>query len=79
MLNGSFNDRNIYSYAGPGTEYIKQVKKGYQGINKLDKMAKLYNQFYNGNLDIKSRNISNIAIVHRAHRITDNPTYNKEQ
>ena len=30
--NGSFNDWNTYSYAGPGTQYLKQVKKGNQNF-----------------------------------------------
>ena len=31
--NGSFNNLQKYSYAGPGTKYIQRVKEGYRGIN----------------------------------------------
>ena len=33
-------------------------------------MAKLHDQFYNENLDIKSRNISEITLAHRANDLT---------
>ena len=31
--------------------------EGYKGINELDRMAKLHDQFYNENTDTKARNI----------------------
>src|SRR6478609_9295202 len=49
--NGSFNNLQKYSYCGPGTIYDQRNKEGYQGINELDSMCKLHDQFYNENYD----------------------------
>ena len=58
---GSFNDQQKYSYCGPGTRYEQRIREGYKGINELDKMCKLHDQFYNENKDTKDRNISDVA------------------
>src|SRR5580692_11471449 len=70
---GSFNNQFKYSYCGPGTNYEQRVKEGYKGINELDSMCKLHDKFYNENLDTQSRNISDIALAHRASEIVNNP------
>ena len=46
-------------------------REGYQGINELDKMCKLHDQFYNENKDTKDRNISDVALAHRADEIAN--------
>src|SRR5271157_4362655 len=48
---GSFNNQQKYSYCGPGTKYEQRVREGYKGINELDSMCKLHDQFYNENTD----------------------------
>ena len=42
---GSFHDQQKYSFCGPCTRYEQRIKEGYQGINALDKMCKLHDQF----------------------------------
>ena len=59
--NGSFNNQQNYSYCGPGTKYVQRVNERYKGINELDSMCKLHDQFYNENRDTNSRNISDLA------------------
>jgi Domain of unknown function (DUF5679)/Phospholipase A2-like domain len=76
---GSFNNQQKYSYCGPGTKYEKRVKEGYKGINELDRMCKLHDKFYNENTDTKTRNISDIALAHRADEIARNPIYDDMQ
>jgi hypothetical protein len=76
---GSFNDQQKYSYCGPGTKYEQRVREGYKGINELDGMCKLHDKFYNENTDTKSRNISDIALAHRAQEIARNPMYDDVQ
>ena len=66
---GSFNDQQKYSFCGPGTRYEQRIREGYQGINELDKMCKLHDRFYNENKDTKDRNISDVALAHRADEI----------
>ena len=77
--NGSFNNMHKYSYCGPGTKYIQRNNEGYQGINELDKMCKLHDQFYTDNLDTASRNISDEALAHRAYEIANDPKYDSTQ
>ena len=77
--NGSFNDQQKYSYCGPGTKYEQRVKEGYEGINELDKMCKLHDKFYNENTDTKTRNISDIALAHRADEIANSSMYDDVQ
>jgi len=77
--NGSFNDLQKYSYAGPGTKYVQRNREGYKGINELDRMAKLHDQFYNEHSDTKSRNISDIALAHRAEEIASDPNIDETQ
>jgi len=77
--NGSFNNLQKYSYCGPGTKYEQRNKEGYQGINELDSMCKLHDQFYNENYDTESRNISDAALAHRANEIANDPRFDDEQ
>ena len=77
--NGSFNNQNKYSYCGPGTKYEQRNREGYQGINELDRMCKLHDQFYNENSDTASRNISDEALAHRANEIANDPGFDEEQ
>ena len=76
---GSFNNQQKYSYCGPGTKYEQRVREGYKGINELDSMCKLHDKFYNENTDTKTRNISDIALAHRADEIARNPIYDDVQ
>ena len=76
---GSFNNQQKYSYCGPGTKYEQRVREGYKGINELDSMCKLHDKFYNENTDTKTRNISDIALAHRADEIARNPMYDEVQ
>src|SRR5215469_4659157 len=79
VTNGSFNNLQKYSYCGPGTRYEQRVKEGYKGINELDSMCKLHDQFYNENLNTKSRNISDLALAHRANEIANDPKFDAAQ
>lgn len=76
---GSFNNQQKYSYCGPGTKYEQRNREGYKGINELDSVCKLHDRFYNENNDTKTRNISDIAIAHRADEIARNPMYDDAQ
>jgi len=77
--NGSFNNLQKYSFAGPGTKYVQRNREGYKGINELDRMAKLHDQFYNEHSDTKSRNISDIALAHRAEEIANDSNIDETQ
>src|SRR5271169_5924851 len=72
---GSFNNQQKYSYCGPGTKYEQRNREDYKGINELDSVCKLHDRFYNENMDTKTRNISDIALAHRAAEIARNPMY----
>ena len=76
---GSFNNQQKYSFCGPGTKYDQRIREGYKGINELDSMCKLHDKFYNENSDTKDRNISDIALAHRADEIANNPKYDDIQ
>ena len=76
---GSFNNLNKYSYCGPGTKYEQRNAEGYEGINELDKMCKLHDNFYNDNSDTASRNISDEALAHRASEIANDSKFDDEQ
>ena len=76
---GSFNDQQKYSFCGPGTRYDQRVREGYKGINELDKMCKLHDQFYNENKDTKGRNISDVALAHRADEIARDSNFDNVQ
>src|SRR5208282_382173 len=76
---GSFNNQQKYSYCGPGTRYEQRTREGYMGINELDSMCKLHDKFYNENTDTKVRNISDIALAHRANEIANNSRYDEVQ
>jgi hypothetical protein len=77
--NGSFNNLKKYSYCGPGTKYDQRVREGYNGINELDSMCKLHDKFYNENQDTQSRNVSDIALAHRANKIANDPRFDGAQ
>ena len=62
-----------------GTKYEKRNKEGYKGINELDKMCKLHDQFYTENTDTASRNISDEALAHRAHEIANDSRFDNTQ
>ena len=79
VIDGSFNNLKKYSYCGPGTKYQHRVREGYQGINELDSMCKLHDQFYDENQDTKTRNISDVALAHRANEIATDPKYDMKQ
>ena len=76
---GSFNDQQKYSFCGPGTRYDQRVREGYKGINELDKMCKLHDQFYNENKDTEDRNISDVALAHRADEIARDSNFDDVQ
>ena len=76
---GSFNDQQKYSFCGPGTRYEQRIREGYKGINELDKMCKLHDQFYNENKDTKDRNMSDVALAHRADEIAGDSTFDDVQ
>ena len=76
---GSFNDQQKNSFCGPGTRYDQRVREGYKGINELDKMCKLHDQFYNENKDTKDRNISDVALAHRADEIARDSNFDDVQ
>ena len=76
---GSFNDQHKYSFCGPGTRYGQRIREGYKGINELDKMCKLHDQFYNENKDTKDRNISDVAPAHRADEIARDSNFDDVQ
>ncbi len=77
--NGSFNNLQKYSYCGPGTRYEQRIKEGYKGINELDSMCSLHDKFYNEHTDTKTRNISDLALAHRAEEIARNSVYDEQQ
>jgi len=76
---GSFNDQQKYSYCGPGTRYVQRIREGYKGINELDSMCKLHDQFYNENKDTQSRNLSDEALAIRADQIAANQNRDSTQ
>jgi hypothetical protein len=55
------------------------VKEGYNGINELDSMCKLHDKFYNENYDTESRNISDVALAHRAKEIANDSRFDSAQ
>src|SRR5271157_4403324 len=76
-------DMIVYSNStinhGPGTKYEQRNREGYRGINELDGVCKLHDKFYNENTDTKTRNISDIALAHRADEVARNPMYDAVQ
>jgi hypothetical protein len=76
---GSFNNQQKYSFCGPGTKYKQRVTEGYKGINELDSTCKLHDRFYDENTDTKVRNVSDLALAHRADEIANNPIYDDVQ
>ena len=79
VSNGSFNNLNKYSYCGPGTKYEQRDREGYKGINELDRMCKLHDNFYTENTDTASRNVSDEALAHRANEIANDSRFDNEQ
>jgi len=76
---GSFNDQQKYSYCGPGTRYEQRLREGYKGINELDSMCKLHDQFYNENINTQRRNLSDEALAYRADQIAANENLDSAQ
>ena len=76
---GSFNNLNKYSYCGPGTKYLQRNSEGYKGINELDAMCKLHDQFYTYNDGTASRNVRDAALLHRALEIANDSHYDNTQ
>ena len=75
---GSFNDQQKYSYCGPGTRYEQRIREGYKGINELDSICKLHDQFYNEFKDTRTRNFSDSALAKRAKAIALNAAKNND-
>ncbi len=42
-------------------------------------MCKLHDQFYNENIDTQSRNVSDVALAHRANEIANDPRFDSKQ
>ena len=76
---GSFNDQQKYSYCGPGTRYEQMIREGYKGINELDKICKLHDQFYDENKETKDRNMSDLALAHSAEEIARDSNFDDVQ
>ena len=66
---GSFNNTMKYSYAGPGTNFIKRITEGYQGINELDKAAKEHDAAYHFYKDRETRTKSDRILAEKAYDI----------
>ena len=79
VLGGSFNDQQKYSYCGPGTRFEQRVREGYKGLNELDRMCKLHDQFDNENKDTEEKNIIDVAIAHRADEIANDSNFDEVQ
>src|SRR5271163_335995 len=77
--NGSFNNLQKYSFAGPGTQLEKRLEEGYEGINKLDRKAKLHDLFYYLNIDTETRNISDRALEQVSEEIANDPMIDDQQ
>ena len=77
--NGSFNNLQKYSYCGPGTRYEQRISEGYKGINELDTACRSHDKFYNEHTDTKTRNISDLALAHRAEEIARTSVYDDQQ
>ena len=58
---------------------MSNVQKKAIDINELDSMFMLHDKFYNENSDTKVRNISDIALAHRADEIANNHMYDEVQ
>jgi hypothetical protein len=76
---GSFNNLQKYSFCGPGTRYEQRCREGYKGINELDSVCKLHDQFYNEFTDTKTRNVSDRALAQRADAIANNTSLDAAQ
>lgn len=71
---GSFNGTNKYSFAGPGTNFIKRLQEGYQGINDLDKAAKVHDYFYWKFKDREKRTAADRILATEAQKIAHDPS-----
>lgn len=76
VLNGSFNNTNKYSFAGPGTKFLARLKEGYKGINDLDKAALEHDAAYHFYKDRDTRNVSDRILAEKALAIAKNTTKN---
>ena len=71
---GSYNNANSYSYAGPGTHFIRRIREGYAGINELDKAAKEHDAAYHFYEDRASRTASDRILAEKALKIASDTT-----
>lgn len=71
--NGSFNNKNTYSYCGPGTKVQKRIQEGYKGINSLDQACKQHDIFYSQHSKTKDRNHADDILAKRAAEIALDP------
>ena len=68
------------SSPAPGQgEFTGGNQEGYQGINEVDRMCKLHDEFYTRNTDTTSRNISDDALAHRMHEIANDSRFDSTQ
>lgn len=70
---GSFNNINRYSYAGPGTRVIQRLKEGYKGCNSLDAAALQHDMAYHLYKDRERRTVSDRILAERALKIAQDP------
>ena len=68
-------NRNIRSVV----QVLDTSREVYKGINELDKLCKMHDQFYNENKDTKDRNMSDVALAHRADEIARNSNFDDVQ
>lgn len=74
--NGSFNNTNKYSYAGPGTKFLQRVQEGYKGINDLDKATMVHDYFYWKYKDRDTRTKADRLLAGNALKIAQNHNKN---
>jgi len=71
--NGSFNDKQTYSYCGPGTKVRQRLQEGYEGVNSLDKACKQHDIYYSQHTKTKDRNIADDILAKKAADIALDP------
>ena len=70
---GSYNNLKTYSYAGPGTNFLRRIREGYMGINDLDQAAKEHDAAYHFYKDRSSRTVSDRILAEKALAIASDP------
>ena len=70
--NGSFNNKQTYSYAGPFTRLEQRLAEGYQGVNDLDKAAKEHDIAYHKYKEAETRHIHDNILADKAIQIANN-------